>query len=181
MKKKKKGGKGKRKGSKFERQLCWALSRFVDPDGTDTIFWRSAMSGGRATVQQHKGIKNVNQAGDITCIDEKGAWLTGMFCIESKFYKDLDIDSGLLSGMGLLAKFWKKHCKVSKKNDRHPLLIAKQNRTQTLALFDGRGHHAFQAMGHETNPVMISYKLKPNAIICLFDKVFKPKVTREDR
>src|SRR5690242_5955748 len=98
-----KHGGGKQKGSSFERKVCKVLSRFVDPDGTDTHFWRSAMSGGRSTIQRKKGIRNDKQVGDITCVSNKGAWLTDLFLIECKFYKDLNLASGLLFGKGKLA------------------------------------------------------------------------------
>lgn len=179
-----KGGKGKRKGSKQERKICWALSRFIDPNGEDTIFWRSAMSGGRATVQSRKGIKNTNQAGDITCIDERGAWLTDLFCIESKFYKSLDLEASLLLGKGKLAAFWRSHYKVSKSVDRAPLLIARQNRTPTLVILDAKGLSKFRTYAPglvEAYPVVVANKLNPPAMVYLFDKVFKPKATRGER
>lgn len=132
-------GGGKQKGAAFERKICWALSRFIDPKGKDTLFWRSAMSGGRATVQARKGIKNTTQLGDITCIDPRGRWITDNYVVECKFYKSLDIETGLLNGRGNLFKFWKHHCKLARKARKKPILIAKQNQTQTLVLMDGPG------------------------------------------
>ena len=141
-------GMGKRKGAAFERRICVALSRFIDPDGNDTIFWRSAMSGGRATIQNRKGIANKTQLGDITCVHKAGLWITDNFFIECKFYGDLDLESSILIGRGKLAKFWRKAVKEAKNCKRHPLLIAKQNRTPTLVLTTQEGLKCFNTFTH---------------------------------
>lgn len=177
-----KGGKGKRKGSGYERKVCWALSRFIDPDGEDTIFWRSAMSGGRATVQGRKGIKNTNQAGDITCIDEKGQGFTDTFVIECKFYKDLDLASCLLFGTGKLAKFWKKHRKLAKKHGREPIMIAKQNRLPAFVIVSERAMSRLGALfGSVPNTKAITHALGKTTIFLDFKETFKPKATRSKR
>lgn len=137
--KKKKGGKGKRKGGGFERKVCNLLSRSIDPDSDETLFWRSAMSGGRATIRNRTGKKDDNQAGDITCIHEKGAWLTNAFAIECKFYANLNIQSSIISNKGKLIKFWKQAVEQAKRHGKQPLLIAKENNTPTLMLTNQRG------------------------------------------
>lgn len=152
----KRGGMGKRKGSGFERKVCEQLSRWIAPDNDETLFWRSAMSGGRATNRFKRGIKTENQTGDITCIHPKGSWLTDVFVIECKFYRDLDIKTALLNQKGKLIKFWKEVCEVAKRNDRLPMLIAKENQTKALlilswkgtTLFGMGGQSAFILCGH---------------------------------
>ena|SRR3974390_2278738 len=134
------GGFGKRKGSAFERTVCEQLSRLIDPDTEETLFWRSAMSGGRSTVRGKKGKADATQAGDITCIDPKGNWLTAHFIIECKFYHNLDIQTALLTGKGKLAKFWREVRKVAKKHKKYPMLVARENRTKTLLLLGPKGH-----------------------------------------
>ena len=51
-----KPGYGKQKGGEYERTVCKKLSLWVSNGTRDDIFWRSAMSGGRATLQRKKGI-----------------------------------------------------------------------------------------------------------------------------
>lgn len=146
-----KGGAGKRKGSAFERKVCEKLSRWIQPNTEETLFWRSAMSGGRATVRHARGKKDDTQSGDISCIHPEGAWLTEHFAIECKFYADLDIKSALLKNKGKLAKFWKEIRKVAKKHGKHPMLIAKENRTDTLLLINEEGYtslNTFRPMGN---------------------------------
>lgn len=166
-----KGG-GKAKGASFERKVCEDLSRFVEPDGEDTLYWRSAMSGGRGTVQAKKGIKNKTQLGDITCVHSKGEWLTNLFVIECKFYAKLEIESSLLNKKGKLYKFWKQIRKIARKNDRHPILIAKQNRTPILMIFDKKGHHAWETFkGSAGMPFIRASKI--NMTICLYEEVLQ--------
>lgn len=139
----KRGGMGKRKGSGFERKVCEQLSRWIAPDNDETLFWRSAMSGGRATNRFKQGIKSENQAGDITCIHPSGSWLTDAFAIECKFLRNLDIKGAFLNNKGKLAKFWGEICKVAEQHDKMPLLIAKENNTRTLLLMNYEGPEVF--------------------------------------
>ena len=66
----------KQKGAEFERKICKQLSRWIDSNRED-LFWRSAMSGGRATLKSNKGEVS-GQAGDITSIDKIGQWFKTM-------------------------------------------------------------------------------------------------------
>ena len=173
VRKRKAGGKGKRKGSAFERKVCTKLSRWIDPNDTEIYFWRSAMSGGRATVQSKRGINNKNQVGDITCIHPKGEWLTKLCVIECKFYKDLDIKAGLLTGRGKFAKFWKTVRKLAKKHEMQPLLIANENFTKPLLVMTEEGYtsiNTFRPLGNVA-PLLRSRILK--ARIFDFEEVMK--------
>lgn len=164
----------KNKGSSFERSLCNKLSRFVDPDGKETIFWRSAMSGGRATVQNKKGGKNTRQLGDITAIDPRGAWLNENFIVEAKHYKKLDIESFLLKKTGVLYGFWRKLRKLCKKHSLHPILIAKQNNLPTLLLTTELAIDCLDTFGADiNNPLLRVVRDKRNVWIFNFEEVFK--------
>jgi hypothetical protein len=126
-----KNGGGKRKGSAFEREICVALSLWVSKGKRKDLLWRSAMSGGRATVTRKRGEKNTTQTGDITAVHPDGNKLTNNFVIECKKYKDLDVASGLLFGRGRLAKFWAQAYRESHIVGKMPLLIAKQNNMES--------------------------------------------------
>lgn len=126
-------GGGKGKGSSYERLICKRLSLWITAGKKEDCFWRSAMSGGRATVAQRKG-KEVRQAGDITAVSPEGHALTDVFYIELKHYKKLDIESFFLKGQGTLANFWRTAVKEARKHDRQPLMIVRQNRTPDLVL-----------------------------------------------
>lgn len=126
-------GGGKQKGSSFERKVCVQLSLWVSKGKHKDLFWRSAMSGGRATVF-HKSGTTIRQAGDICAVAPQGHRFTSIYFIECKHVKSLDIASFILDGKGTLAKFWAKASKQARDHMRRPLLIAKENRRPTLVL-----------------------------------------------
>lgn len=74
------------KGGDFERSFCRELTAWwTDGEFADVLFWRTAMSGGRATTRKKKGQKT-NQAhcGDIAAIDAQGKPLTELVTFELK-------------------------------------------------------------------------------------------------
>ena len=129
---KRRGG-GKAKGASFERDVCKKLSLWVSDGKREDLYWRSAMSGGRATLGHRKGKDLRHQAGDICAVHPEGHKLTERFYIECKHYRDLDL-GGLLFKKGKLFNFWVATEAEATKHERLPLLIAKQNNFKTLVL-----------------------------------------------
>lgn len=125
-------GFGKQKGSGFERELCKQLSIWVSGGAQKDLFWRSAMSGGRATVARGE----VRQAGDVCSVAPEGHSLTDLFYIEAKFYADLALPRFFLESKGILMKFWDKALAESSKYSRSPLLVAKQNMYPAIVLME---------------------------------------------
>jgi hypothetical protein len=121
----------KQKGSSFERKICKELSLWVSLGERDNLFWRSAISGGRATVRHKKGLDVRNQLGDITSIDTWGDALTDNFIIECKHYKDLEW-SQFVYGKGFIWATWKKLRGECHDHGRQPFLILKQNAKPVL-------------------------------------------------
>lgn len=121
-------GGGKQKGAAFERHVCERLSTWVSNGKSKDLFWRSAMSGGRATVASRKGEKHKRHAGDVTATSALGEALTSRFFIECKCVKKLAFDSFLIDGKGELSKYWRTACAQAKGLDLSPMLIAKENR-----------------------------------------------------
>jgi len=74
------------KGSSFEREICRALSDWwVGGVAEDVLFWRTAMSGGRATVRRKKGKTTTkSHCGDIGALTEEGKPLTDLITFELK-------------------------------------------------------------------------------------------------
>jgi len=127
-------GGSKAKGSSFEIKICRELSLLVTGGKRTDVFWRSALSGGRATLEFDRGLINKSQAGDISAIAREGLWLIDGYQIECKHYGDLQFMSGLLSNTGVLYGFWKSVVKDSSKHKKKPLLIAKQNNRPIIML-----------------------------------------------
>lgn len=125
-----KPGRGKQKGAQFEREVCKMLSLAMSDGTRDDLYWRSAMSGGRATI----GFGRKNQLGDISAIGSEGCALTDQFVIECKRYHDIGLTRFLISGSGSLSKFWGGLCILADKNNRHPLLVFQEDRGPLLGL-----------------------------------------------
>lgn len=77
-------GKGHGKGSEFERQLCKKLSMWWSNGTRDDLYWRSSMSGGRATIRGRQHKSTAGHYGDITSTDTVGRELTQLFVLEAK-------------------------------------------------------------------------------------------------
>lgn len=73
-----------KKGPAFERQVCVRLSLWWSDGGNDSLFWRTAGSGGRATSRAKKGRKTRNHDGDVMATDPDGMGLLAKFAIEIK-------------------------------------------------------------------------------------------------
>ncbi len=126
-------GGGKQKGAQFEREICKRLSLWVSDGEREDVFWRSAMSGGRATVQHRKGV-DVRQGGDICAVAPEGHILCDEFFIECKYVKDLGFGTFIVNGTGKLRDFWLKCLEESARHKKSPMLIAKQNGWPTIVI-----------------------------------------------
>lgn len=129
---------GKQKGASFEREVCVLLSRWLTNGKQEDVFWRSALSGGRATVAYAKGKRLASQVGDISCIHPIGQHFIEHFAPECKFYADLDY-KGLLTGKGKLLEFWAEINDQAARYGKMPFLVAKQNRMATNVFLDKGG------------------------------------------
>lgn len=131
-----KKGRGKHKGSQFEREICARLSLWVSGGRRRDVFWRTATSGGRATVHKKRGEK-LRQSGDIGAVAPEGHCLTDKFYFELKAYRDLKLARFLLECAGPLGTFWRSVCKEAESYGKFPVLIAKQDRLPILVITDG--------------------------------------------
>ena len=131
-----KKGNSKNKGSQFERIICKKLSLWISEGQREDIFWRSAMSGGRATVQYKKGISNKSQVCDISAIDPLGEKLLRNYVIECKAYKNLKLDNLIYktSQEGMLL-FWNETRQKAIESGKSPILVARQNNKRDIICF----------------------------------------------
>lgn len=134
------------KGSAFERAISKQLSLWWTNGESDTVFWRSAMSGGRATVRAKVGKSTAYLAGDICAIDPIGAPLVESTVIELKRgYKSwcaLDLIDGRTPSKTTLGKFLsqvEEECKQAKVNNY--LLICRRDGRASIAIIPIRMMH----------------------------------------
>jgi hypothetical protein len=127
-------GGSKEKGSRNERRVCRALSLLISGGTRDDLLWRSAMSGGAATVARQRGKRRAAQAGDVSSIDRASHWLVRDWYIEAKHYHDLQILRGFLFNSGRLHRFWQHTVKEAAHYGKRPMLLAKQDRQPELLI-----------------------------------------------
>lgn len=121
------------KGSSFERKVCKDLSLWVTKGKAGDVFWRSAMSGGRATL--HLKVGNlIRQCGDICAVAPEGFPFANHWFVECKHVKNLFIPSFLISDTGDLAKFWDKTLEQAQHHHKVPMIIARQNNSPILVI-----------------------------------------------
>lgn len=160
-------GMGKSKGSSFERKVCSRLSLWVTNKKMKDVFWRSSMSGGRATVIRARGGEN-RQAGDICSVAPEGHVLTDFYFFECKHVRNIGLQAFILSGKGPIAGWWKQACKQAKEHNREPVLIAKGNHMPIIVIT----HTGSMFNKH---PVAFVHGLLKGCAIGLLDRVLKEK------
>lgn len=72
------------KGSSYERDLCRRLSLWWSEGEHDDLIWRTAGSGGRATVRRKAGRRTVGHCGDLCATDPAAEALFRVFTFELK-------------------------------------------------------------------------------------------------
>lgn len=159
----------KQKGASFERKSCVRLSHWVSRHTRDDVFWRSAMSGGRATLgsRRGRGQKMSAHAGDISAIAECGHFFLSLFQVECKFYKDLKLETIIWGNIGFIKEIWAPTFRQCKTMDpikpREPFIMARQNRKDELIITTTRG---LQLMRDSLKP---DKELKCHCIFPLYD------------
>lgn len=129
------------KGSQYERDVCRTLSLWWSKGKDDDLFWRSSMSGGRATVRSKKGKRTAGHYGDIVATDGRGRKFLKMFTVELKRgYKDANIHTTLDKTSNKLSEFEKfvQQAIAAKRLAGTPffLLIHKRDRKREMVYTD---------------------------------------------
>ena len=136
-----KPGGGKAKGAEFERQVCKRLSMWISRGTRDDLFWRSAMSGGRATIGKAAGADRGAQVGDVSAISDGGKYtdvaarFISHFIVECKFVKNYQLDLFMFEGRGVIQNAIEQCALASRV--KAPLIILKQNRAREIVVFRG--------------------------------------------
>lgn len=110
------------KGAAWERNICGRLSLWMSQMRRKDLFWRSAMSGGRATIDKSSHA----MAGDICAIHKLGARFLELFTIECKWRATFNVEASFFGREGFLLRDWyQAYDQVAP--GREPLLMMKQN------------------------------------------------------
>ena len=131
-----KPGGGKGKGSAFERDVCKGLSLWLTRNEDADILWRSAISGGRATVAAKKGKFLGHVSGDVCAVHELGYPFVKQFYVECKFLKNLHLTRLVIDNEGPLLDIWKTTVDWADTYDKLPVLVAKQNQHEPIVVLN---------------------------------------------
>lgn len=97
------------KGADFERRICKEISLWWTKGKHDDIFWRTVLSGGRATIRKKKGKRTKGQFGDITATDPIGQPFLDLITVEvKKGYNRATIGDILDKGPHNVSQQWEK-------------------------------------------------------------------------
>lgn len=151
------------KGADYERGVCRRLSLWVSGYTREDVYWRSAMSGGRATVKSRTHRKRVRDfsahGGDIAATHELGHALTSEFFIDSKFYKGFRFDTYIHGGAGEFAPVWVDDLEKAKLVRKQLMVIIKANRMADLVFLTSEGLRWIRqgATSEEDFPIRVSF------------------------
>ena len=131
-------GKGKGKGSDFERQICKELGLWWTNNERDDIFWRSSNSGGRATVRSRQDKGTFGQYGDVQATDPIGQPLIDLCTIELKRgYGNASVGDVIDKGPKAAEQMWETWVRQAKEDHEKAgsfswLLITKRDRRSSM-------------------------------------------------
>ena len=134
-----------RKGAAFERRISVTLSLWASKGRREDLYWRTASSGGRATLYSRKTRdKHMQRSdqGDITITHPDGQFLMDLFQVECKNYRCLELDKLALGNKGLSDRIWNPYKDES--NGRVPMVIAGANRCEPLLLTTRSGAYLIE-------------------------------------
>lgn len=136
MKHKTKAGYGKLKGNKFQWKISKLLSLWWTNNERDDVFIPTGSSGARATNRFKQGKKTLNQDADITSVDSDGFQFIKKFSIECKFYKKFSLNHLIYKNNDDLSKWWLQASGDAERDNKHPLLILRQNNFPEIIIFE---------------------------------------------
>lgn len=131
-----KAGYGKLKGNKFQWKIAKLLSLWWTENKRDDVFIPTGSSGARATNRFKKGKKTLNQDADITSVDLDGFLFIKTFSIEVKFYKKFSLNHLIYKNKDDLYNWWLQASGDAERDNKHPLLILKQNKLPEIIIFE---------------------------------------------
>jgi len=119
----------KAKGGAFERDVAKRLSLWYSNGKRDDVFYRTASSGGRATMRFKKGQHTANAAGDLSHSDSVGETFLKCVAVEIKSgYKNATIGKMFSAKQPELVDFFEQaHASATQAGVPNWLVIHKQD------------------------------------------------------
>jgi len=134
-------GGGKAKGAAYERYVCKRLSLWVSDGARDDLFWRSSMSGGRATIGLRAGKARGAQAGDVSAVgrDPRAGAFIDTFYVECKHLRSVEIRDFVTGTKGGIVSIVTLAIEQAAEYRRKAMVIARQNRFPDFVFVEDEG------------------------------------------
>lgn len=126
------------KGAAFERATAEAFSLWISDGNRKDLFWRSPGSGARAARAAENDTIFHKHAGDLIATSREGDVLTDSFVIECKHVRDLGLGQFVLARPSLAGTYWSLVEECARKQQRAPMLVARQNHAVPIVLLPWR-------------------------------------------
>lgn len=127
-------GGGKAKGSAFEREVGYTLSKWITNGERDDLFARTVLSGGQFTVSQR------GNPGDLMAQDPLAQRFCNLFVIECKHWGDLYMEAFVLQREKLYEAL-KKLDNDAYTLNKNWLFVVKQNFLPALVMTPEMPYH----------------------------------------
>ena len=160
-------GKGKGKGSAYERVIAKQLSRWWSHGERDDIFYRSATSGAMAKTRSKQGKKTFGQYGDIQATDPIGQPLINLCAIEVKRgYKGASVGDVLDKPKKAAIQPWEKWVfqvmgDMENAEIFNWMLITKRDKREPLIFMPNRLLQLYLLWGNDIKKAQPYVKIKP--------------------
>lgn len=173
------------KGADFERRICKELSKWFTKGMYDDVFWRTPMSGGRATVRRKHAQRADVHDSDICAVREIGTPFTDMYSCECKSgygrWDVLDVVEQLKKNPELV-KFYLQARAAAKPLNKSVILIVQRNRKPPVVFLSRSGYvRAADRVAHcPQASVTLRLKKKPVRLYALSWKDFLANAVPEE-
>lgn len=165
---KKKGG-GSRKGSGFEREICTTLSMWYC--NRDDTLWRTAGSGGRATVRGRKGKTTLGGSGDVWSTDPMSKPLMDFVTFEVKRgyskFTPFDMLDKKPKAKKQQWEMWMEQAELSRKNagSKYWAIISRRNQRDTVIMMPYRMAEELEIEILDIPKIAYTTKLAPKQFV----------------
>lgn len=172
-------GKGKNRGSQFEREISKYLTKWISGNINPLMLWRQESSGALSTIYSD----NNHLTGDIKSIHTDSKFLTDVFSIELKTgYISTSFFQHFNNYTFGIEEFWKQASNDAEKANKHAMLIYRKKHRKPIVGIDEKINKILKKKLYSLNNIMICWGNESSLKSCiLYDmNLFFNKIKPED-
>lgn len=136
------------KGAQFEREICRQLTKWATGKPKPELFWRTATSGAKATMEIQAG-RTTHMGGDLGALHPMVFWVTDAFNFECKNRASFGVLPHFLLHNTKLFSWWAQCVADAEANNKIPWMVFKEKNSSVFTAVpvgyftppQGVGHH----------------------------------------